>query len=453
MRSDIRIVELRAAFPEVVFRTPLKFGDRVIERLPLCEVAALVENRAGRRAVGRGAMLMSDFWGWPNPRVPHEVRLDAMRALVLRLGRELEAMREPAHPLEIFHQVEPALPELAEAASRDAGAAEVMPALNQLLCASPVDIALHDAFGLANGIPTFAGYGPDHVNHDLSRYLGPGFRGRYLADHVRPKMAPALPTFHCVGGLDKLREGELTDADPQDGRPVSLDQWIRADGVRCIKIKLRGTDLEWDVDRVDQVARVATDEHGKLGIERAFFSLDPNELCESPAYMIELLRRLSERNPAAERAVLYIEQPTGRDLDRSRHDMRALAALKPVMIDEGCTSLESIDVALELGWSGIALKACKCLSAALLAAAKAQQLGVPYAVQDLTNPGIALFIFGLGMGSVGARHGVPELSAADELTGTACRAPTCCLPVGGVALMATRPAPAASTSRRATRTA
>jgi len=37
-----------------------------------------------------------------------------------------------------------------------------------------------------------------------------------------------------------------------------------------------------------------------------------------------------------------------------------------------------------------------------------------------------LFIFGLGMGSVGARHGVPELSAADELTGTACRAPTCC---------------------------
>jgi len=31
------------------------------------------------------------------------------------------------------------------------------------------------------------------------------------------------------------------------------------------------------------------------------------------------------------------------------------------------------------------------------------------------------------MGSVGARHGVPELSAADELTGTACRAPTCCI--------------------------
>ncbi len=70
--------------------------------------------------------------------------------------------------------------------------------------------------------------------------------------------------------------------------------------------------------------------------------------------------------------------------------MRALAALKPVIIDESLMTLEDFALAMELGWSGIALKACKCQSAALVFAAKAERLGIPYTVQDLTNPGIAL---------------------------------------------------------------
>jgi hypothetical protein len=45
---------------------------------------------------------------------------------------------------------------------------------------------------------------------------------------------------------------------------------------------------------------------------------------------------------------------------------------------------------MELGWSGIALKSCKCLSSDLLLVPMAEMAGVPYAVQDLTNPSIAL---------------------------------------------------------------
>ena len=71
-------------------------------------------------------------------------------------------------------------------------------------------------------------------------------------------------------------------------------------------------------------------------------------------------------------------------------DMRPLAALKPVLIDESLASAHDFRRAMELGWSGIALKSCKCLSADLLLLCAAEMAGVPYAVQDLTNPSIAL---------------------------------------------------------------
>jgi len=70
--------------------------------------------------------------------------------------------------------------------------------------------------------------------------------------------------------------------------------------------------------------------------------------------------------------------------------MRAVARLKPVLADEGITDLEKFDLARELGWSGVALKTCKGHSSALLYVARATELGMPYSVQDLTNPGLSL---------------------------------------------------------------
>ena len=59
-------------------------------------------------------------------------------------------------------------------------------------------------------------------------------------------------------------------------------------------------------------------------------------------------------------------------------------------MDESLTTLEDFRLALELGWSGIALKTCKCQSSDLIFLAKAQEAGIPYTIQDLTDPGLAL---------------------------------------------------------------
>jgi len=111
-----------------------------------------------------------------------------------------------------------------------------------------------------------------------------------------------------------------------------------------------------------------------------------------------MLDKIRQRSPACYDSILYIEHPTERDLSASRHDMRKLAALKPVILDESLTDLDSFDLALELGWSGIALKSCKGQSSDILFCSRAKEEGIAYSVQDLTNPGLSLF-HSVGLGA------------------------------------------------------
>ncbi len=206
-----------------------------------------------------------------------------------------------------------------------------------------------------------------------------------------------MPVFHLVGGLDLLRREEVTADFPQDGVPNSLDDWILRDGVFCLKVKLNGRDLEWDLQRTQEVSRIYHDVRStaiRTCRVRPYLTADTNEQCESPDYIVEYLHKLREQAPQVYDEVLYIEQPTERDLTAHRWDMRPIAELKPVLIDESLTSVEDFALAMELGWSGIALKSCKCLSADLLFAPLAERASIPYAVQDLTNPSLALLAVG-----------------------------------------------------------
>lgn len=390
MQSDIRVVEIEPRFEDYQARTPLKFGAQVVPACTFFRCRVTVENRRGETADGWGGIFLMDFWAFPSPCVPHEQRVEAMKQVALRYCQLMAASRDFAHPLDLFLEQEEGLREINREVSQQLQLAEEMPFLAALVSASPVDAALHDAFGNANGISTYHGYGPEFMAHDLSRYLGPNFAGKYPDHYLRPHFLPEIPIFHLVGGLDKLTREEVDETDPADGLPNSLEEWIARDGVYCLKVKLRGTDLEWDLERTVAVYEVGRRELDKLGQPQLYLSVDTNEQCESPAYMVEYLQRLRERSLGAYEAVLYLEQPTERDLAAHRFDLREVAALKPVIVDESLTDLESFDLALELGWSGIALKTCKCHSADLLFLAKAAELGLPYTVQDLTNPSLAL---------------------------------------------------------------
>lgn len=407
MDSDIRIKELRAQYTFQQARTPLKFGAVVVDGVDFCRVEAVVENGRGQVAKGYGGIFLMDFWGWPplgpefadTPQLTHEQKAAAMREVTERYIKLLAGYGQSGHPIDIFWTTEDDLrrinmqvcSELLPAHNSSTSLASFQPFLGALVCASPVDAALHDAFGNVNGIDTYDGYGPEFMK-DLSRYLGSAFVGKYPSQYLRPAYLPEIPVFHLVGGLDALTRGELDGGEPQDGVPNCLEEWMAYEGLCCLKVKLRGTDLDWDVDRT-----MAVYEIGKVSPDLRL-TADTNEQCASPDYIIEYLERIRERSQDCYDRILYIEQPTERDLGASRHDMRPLAALKPVIVDESLTDLESFDLAMELGWSGIALKSCKCQSSDILFASRAKEMGIPYTVQDLTNPSLALF-HSVGLGA------------------------------------------------------
>jgi hypothetical protein len=89
------------------------------------------------------------------------------------------------------------------------------------------------------------------------------------------------------------------------------------------------------------------------------------------------LQRVREATPRGLDRVLYIEQPTARDLRKDRANvMHAAAGLRPIVIDESLTDLETLLLAREMGYSGVALKACKGQTHAMLMAAAAQKFGM-----------------------------------------------------------------------------
>ncbi len=388
--SDIRVIEAQTYFSDEIAREAFGFGAAVAATLTLCHVRVRVENRRGLMAEGWGAVFLSHYWAFPSLTVPLADKDAAMRRTTEALCALVVSNDQYGHPIDLFRDIEQSLATASVRACRDVGATETMPYLGALVCMSPIDAAIHDAFGNVNAISTYAGYGPDHCSNDLSTYLGPQYRDRYLADMLRPNPAPRVLIAHTVGHADALTPGDVRPNAPDDSRPKSLAEWIAREGLRCFKVKLRGTDLAWDIDRYLSVFRTVQEARAGSEHDATHCSVDANEQCAAPAYMVEFLAQVRQAEPEAFTALRYVEQPTERDLYLHRHDMHDLAALKPVIIDESLTQLADLDEAIARGWSGVALKTCKCPSLMLLIAARAHCEGLMHMVQDLTNPGIAL---------------------------------------------------------------
>ncbi|HQU47093.1 MAG: hypothetical protein B7Z73_13925 [Planctomycetia bacterium 21-64-5] len=405
--TDISLKSVTVEQERIGYRAPIKFGGRVVTDAVLMHVYAVVETRDGRRARGFGSMPMSNIWAWPTREVPAEKTLAAAIELGCRLVAEADQYRGQGHPLDITTDLAGTHEATTQDVVRSMGIEEPMPRLAQLVAASPIEAAIHDGFGKALGLNSYNALGPEFVSRDLSAWLNDDFRGEYLDRYTLREPKPRMPLYHLVGALDPL-----TDADVQqpigDGLPETLGQWINADGLTHLKIKLNGDDLNWDVERVLGVEREAVAAQTARGCREWHYSLDFNERCADVSYVLDFLRQIEERNPAALARVHYIEQPTHRDLKaHPHHRMHAAAKIKPVVIDESLIDFESLLLSREMGYSGVALKACKGQTEALLMGAAAQKYGMFLCVQDLTCPGASF----LHSASISAR--VPAVAAIE----------------------------------------
>ena len=194
-KSDIKIKNVETFKVHTVCRTPLKFGAVVVDEVPIGYAKVMVENREGKSAAGWGAMFLMDLWAWPVSKASHEAKNNVMCELFDAYGKLLNNFKEYSHPISIFMETEADLQRLNRESSAKLTPGEEMPFLGALVSASPLDHAVHDAFGNVNGIESYRGYGPEHMSFDLSRYLGPKFKGVYPSQFLRQDYLPRDPAL------------------------------------------------------------------------------------------------------------------------------------------------------------------------------------------------------------------------------------------------------------------
>ena len=420
--SDIRTVGATLYFLPVQTRVPLKFGPETLTSVTCARAMVRVADRQGRTAVGWGETPLSVQWVWPSA-LGYEPRHAALKSFCERLTKEWAQFDGYGHPLEMGHDFqEHVLPRLLKEFNEARGG-EAMPWLAALVCCSLFDLAVHDAYGQLLGRPVFETYTGEFISRDLASFLTPekgagvSFASKFPADFLNHNRPNQLRAWHLVGGLDPLSDDELTGAEPKDGYPLTLPGWIERDGLKCLKIKLRGNDAAWDYDRLVKVGRIA------VSGEVEWLTADFNCTVSDPAYVNEMLDRLRDEHPRLCGMILYVEQPFPYELEQHRIDVHSVSARKPLFLDESAHDWRMIKLGRELGWTGVALKTCKTQTGALLSACWAKAHGMTLMVQDLTNPMLAQIPHVLLAAHTGTIMGVetnsmqfyPEASAAESV--------------------------------------
>jgi L-alanine-DL-glutamate epimerase-like enolase superfamily enzyme len=393
----IRIVEVTGHTEDYAYRVPIKFGGVALDRVRLQFCRITIEDAQGKRATGQGCMPLGNIWAYPSSVLSYAETLSAMETAFASVSQLYRTCNITGHPIPITHALEGEFPKIALEIH------PTMPLLAVLVAASPIDAALHDAFGMLHQCSSYQTY-----TLDAGDFVGEAYRGQRISDHLYEKPRATMPLYHLVGALDALTDADVSTP-VADGLPETLEEWIVREGLTHFKIKLNGSDPTWDYARIVAIDEVVTRMQQKLDVSTWFYSLDFNEKCPSEDALLEILEKLKANLPALYTRVQYIEQPTTRDVFASPAiTMHRAAMHKPIVMDESLLNLETLLHARTLGYTGVALKACKGQTQSLLMAVAARQAGMFLCVQDLTCPGLSL-IHSAGLAA--HLHGIAAIEA------------------------------------------
>ena len=387
--NDVTVTGAELYLIPIETRMPLKFGGETLTSVVCARVKLRVRGADGREAVGWGETPLSVQWVWPGD-IPYTPRYDHMRGFTDKLAEAFVSYEAQGHPMEISHGFQhDVMPNLLETHNAIADECGPMPWLGALVAFSAYDIALHDAYGVLHNVPVYETYTAEYLNHDLSHFLEPApdvsidFQNRYPAEFLNQDAPKQLPAWHLVGGHDPIEESDLTGNEPDDGYPVLLRDWIARDGLNCLKIKLRGTDADWDYARLLKIGEIAAE------MDVDWLTGDFNCTVSDPEYVTDILDRLMIDSPATYGRFLYVEQPFPYEIEEHPIDVHAVSARKPLFMDESAHDWKFVRMGRALGWTGVALKTCKTQTGALLSLCWAKAHGMTLMVQDLTNPMLA----------------------------------------------------------------
>lgn len=357
MREAPRFVVREIALHErpVKLRLPFRFGVVTLTECPQAFVHARIELFDGHSAWGGAAELMAPKWFDKNLALSNDDNFEQLRD-VLRLARDAY-LAEAAPDTAFGHFARHHDAHQATAAAR--GHNPLLAAYGPAL----IDRALLDALCRALGVSFYAAVRGNLVGIDARHAQFAPFDWPRVLQGLPPP-APSIAARHTVGLVDAITAADL--AHPvNDGLPETLEQVIARYGHRHFKLKVGGR-IDDDVARLARIAAVLD------RIDAPYLvSLDGNEQYTDAAGVGELLARM-QQTPALARlwaSIAFIEQPIARKTALDV-DVRAIAAIRPVIIDESDGELDAFVRARERGYGGISSKTCKGVYRSLLNAAR-----------------------------------------------------------------------------------
>ena len=259
--TDIRLTDIRTETERIAYRAPIKFGGRVVTDAVLVNIWIEVETRDGRRGGGFGSMPMGNVWAWPSNTVSTAQSLEAMLAFVESSAAAARNYREFGHPLDITRDLAEQYATISGEIQKKMGLAEPMPKLAELVSASPLEAAIHDAYGKTLKANSYNLLGREYVHHDLAHYLTNSFAGEYLDRYTLREPKAKMPLYHLVGALDPLVDSDINQR-LNDSLPETLSEWIVMDGQgkRLIKDNFRF------INEVDQEMFIAAKGENEYGV-------------------------------------------------------------------------------------------------------------------------------------------------------------------------------------------
>jgi enolase-like protein len=410
----LRVAEVVLLERDVRLRLPFRFGVVTLTEATQAFARARITLEDGRGGWGAAAEMLAPKWFDKNPALTNDDNAEQLRAS-LRIARGLYTEGRRARTAfqrfaESYHV------QIAECGKAGLGplVAGFGPAL--------LDRAVLDALCRLHGLSFDAamrvnlpGVAPAALLPELA-----GFDFDAFVASLRP--ADSLHARHTVGLVDPITAADRAGSGRvSDGLPETLEDVVATYGHTYFKLKVGG-DVAADVARLTAIAGVLDRVAGSYHV-----TLDGNEQYETADAVLELWRAI-EGTPALRRladSVLFVEQPITRH-NALRHDVGALGAARPVIIDESDADLDAFPQARARGYRGVSSKTCKGFYKSLLNAARCTMWnrqagsGVFFmSAEDLTTqPGLALqqdlalvSLLGLGHVERNGHHYVRGLAA------------------------------------------
>lgn len=341
-------------------RFPFRYGIASMCGLP--HVFVTVELEIGGKLVrGLATEGLAPKWFTKNPDTLLEQDVAEMLAVIQNAGRI--GRHAAARPIGFFDWWRALYEEQSQWAAHLSH-----PPLLAHFGTSLIERSVLDALCRAAGLPLHQLLRTDQLGIDLGA-VRESLRGIPVHAALADEPVPQIQVRHTIGLGDPLTAADVPPGEEMnDGLPHTLEDCIRAYGLRWFKIKVSGH-VSADLQRLTTLADLLH-RHCPDGYH---CTLDGNEQFHTIAAFRAFLDELQSTPAIAPlfQRILLIEQPVHRThaLDDSLEAEFKAWNGPPLIIDESDGSLTDLPKALALGYSGTSHKNCKGIVKSLANAA------------------------------------------------------------------------------------